>query len=132
MVGKKICEVCTTNESNYKCPTCFLPFCSVACSRVHKQTPCEPTRPRENSRPKGHVEEEEDDEDRVIISENVLRTIGSNKDIKRLISQKRFRDALLRVDGAKDRRRALEPLMADPEFVVLADLLLQQIGFSDP
>ncbi|KAJ8901291.1 hypothetical protein NDN08_007140 [Rhodosorus marinus] len=129
---RKICEVCSTNESNYKCPTCFLPFCSVACSRVHKQTQCEPARPKENSRPKGPVEEDEDDEDRVILSDNALRTIGLNEDIKRLVSQKRFRDALLTVDGAKDRRKALELLMADPEFVVLADLLLEQIDFSDP
>uniref|UniRef100_A0A7S0BLQ5 HIT-type domain-containing protein n=1 Tax=Rhodosorus marinus TaxID=101924 RepID=A0A7S0BLQ5_9RHOD len=129
---RKICEVCSTNESNYKCPTCLLPFCSVACSRAHKQTLCEPAHPHENSGPKESVVEEDEDEDRVILSENVLRSIGSNEDIKRLVSQKRFRDALLRVDGAHDRRKALELLMTDPEFVVLADLLLEQINFSDP
>lgn len=36
----KPCEVCAASESKYKCPTCRLPYCSAACYKKHKETPC--------------------------------------------------------------------------------------------
>lgn len=38
----KLCQVCTTTESKYKCPTCRAPYCSAACYKAHKETPCAP------------------------------------------------------------------------------------------
>ncbi|RDL39277.1 uncharacterized protein BP5553_03617 [Venustampulla echinocandica] len=35
---KKLCGVCNDRESKYKCSRCYLPYCSVACSTVHKTT----------------------------------------------------------------------------------------------
>lgn len=32
------CEICNTAPDKYKCPTCRLRYCSVACCRVHKQS----------------------------------------------------------------------------------------------
>lgn len=42
------CEVCCAegSQGKYKCPTCHLRYCSVACCRAHKETPCEKKDPR--------------------------------------------------------------------------------------
>jgi hypothetical protein len=38
----KLCEVCASCESKYKCPGCRLPYCSAVCYKKHKETPCTP------------------------------------------------------------------------------------------
>ncbi|KAK6002388.1 hypothetical protein QM012_002026 [Aureobasidium pullulans] len=34
----EICGVCRQNESKYKCPSCQLRYCSIACFKQHKET----------------------------------------------------------------------------------------------
>ncbi|KAL1216309.1 hypothetical protein V5N11_026787 [Cardamine amara subsp. amara] len=34
------CEICKKVVSKYKCPSCLLPYCSLACFKNHKETPC--------------------------------------------------------------------------------------------
>ncbi|KAM3071504.1 hypothetical protein ACMFMF_007975 [Clarireedia jacksonii] len=34
----KLCEVCKEQPAKYKCTRCYLPYCSVSCSTVHKAT----------------------------------------------------------------------------------------------
>ncbi|EFQ32201.1 HIT zinc finger [Colletotrichum graminicola] len=33
----KMCGVCTEKEGKYKCTRCALPFCSVPCSKIHRE-----------------------------------------------------------------------------------------------
>ncbi|TYH59721.1 hypothetical protein ES332_D08G240900v1 [Gossypium tomentosum] len=35
------CQVCNQTQSKYKCPSCLVPYCSLACFKTHKETPCE-------------------------------------------------------------------------------------------
>ncbi|KAJ4153887.1 hypothetical protein LMH87_010354 [Akanthomyces muscarius] len=35
--SKSICGVCQQEPPKYKCPRCYLPYCSVACSKVHRE-----------------------------------------------------------------------------------------------
>ncbi|KAK7415834.1 hypothetical protein QQX98_005616 [Neonectria punicea] len=32
-----LCGVCNVNAPKYKCPRCYLPYCSVACNKVHRE-----------------------------------------------------------------------------------------------
>ncbi|CAG8971225.1 hypothetical protein HYALB_00001389 [Hymenoscyphus albidus] len=50
---EKTCGVCHEMEGKYKCPLCFLPYCSVACSKIHK--PTHPLEPQLPSKPKATV-----------------------------------------------------------------------------
>eukprot|EP00122_Pirum_gemmata_P018366 Pgem_evm1s17197 len=36
------CGVCNEQEFKYKCPKCKLRYCSLACFKIHKETPCGP------------------------------------------------------------------------------------------
>ena len=30
------CKICSAEESNYKCPKCEIPYCSIPCFRKHR------------------------------------------------------------------------------------------------
>ncbi|OMO91438.1 Retrotransposon gag protein [Corchorus capsularis] len=34
------CQVCNQAQSKYKCPSCLVPYCSLACFKRHKGTVC--------------------------------------------------------------------------------------------
>ena len=36
------CAVCQERDHKYKCPTCRILYCSVACYKKHRETPCAP------------------------------------------------------------------------------------------
>ncbi|PSN61217.1 hypothetical protein BS50DRAFT_461228, partial [Corynespora cassiicola Philippines] len=35
-MAEVLCGVCNTEPKKYKCPTCSLPYCSIACFKEHK------------------------------------------------------------------------------------------------
>ncbi|TQW00589.1 hypothetical protein V2A60_001663 [Cordyceps javanica] len=35
--SKSLCGVCQQAPSKYKCPRCYLPYCSVACNKTHRE-----------------------------------------------------------------------------------------------
>ncbi|KAJ6831507.1 zinc finger HIT domain-containing protein 3-like isoform X2 [Iris pallida] len=39
------CEVCKEAQHKYKCPSCFVPYCSVVCFKKHKEIPCKKSSP---------------------------------------------------------------------------------------
>ncbi|KAK4233240.1 hypothetical protein C8A03DRAFT_19646 [Achaetomium macrosporum] len=46
----KLCGVCGTQPGKYKCPRCSMPYCSVACSKQHKENhPPDPPKPERPS-----------------------------------------------------------------------------------
>ncbi|KAK0652185.1 hypothetical protein B0T16DRAFT_454576 [Cercophora newfieldiana] len=34
----KLCGICEKEVGKYKCPQCFMPYCSIACNRTHKES----------------------------------------------------------------------------------------------
>ncbi|XP_007049879.2 PREDICTED: zinc finger HIT domain-containing protein 3 [Theobroma cacao] len=45
------CQVCNQAQSKYKCPSCLVPYCSLACFKRHKETPC--TKPKSTEEKSG-------------------------------------------------------------------------------
>ncbi|KAF2848809.1 hypothetical protein T440DRAFT_428026 [Plenodomus tracheiphilus IPT5] len=48
-MSETLCGICHTEPKKYKCPTCAIPYCSIACFKPHKLThpafdPIQPTR----------------------------------------------------------------------------------------
>ncbi|KAM5355600.1 hypothetical protein ACJ41O_002246 [Fusarium nematophilum] len=37
MPKPSLCGVCNANPPKYKCPRCYLPYCSVACNKTHRE-----------------------------------------------------------------------------------------------
>ncbi|KAI8934793.1 hypothetical protein NX059_008478 [Plenodomus lindquistii] len=46
-MSEVLCGICNTEPKKYKCPTCAIPYCSLACFKPHKLThpAVEPTQP---------------------------------------------------------------------------------------
>ncbi|GJN74238.1 hypothetical protein PLICBS_008329 [Purpureocillium lilacinum] len=44
--GPTMCGVCETTVSKYKCPRCYLPYCSVACNKIHQANHPPDTKPK--------------------------------------------------------------------------------------
>lgn len=41
--GPLMCGICEKNQSKYKCSRCYLPYCSVACNKIHRENhPADP------------------------------------------------------------------------------------------
>ncbi|KAM0305481.1 hypothetical protein HYE67_008592 [Fusarium culmorum] len=36
-LNSSLCGICNTNPPKYKCPRCRLPYCSVACNKIHRE-----------------------------------------------------------------------------------------------
>ncbi|KAK4038121.1 hypothetical protein C8A01DRAFT_48241 [Parachaetomium inaequale] len=48
----KLCGLCGTQPGKYKCPRCSMPYCSVACSKQHKENhPPDPPKPEPSPTP---------------------------------------------------------------------------------
>ncbi|KAK4455707.1 hypothetical protein QBC34DRAFT_73528 [Podospora aff. communis PSN243] len=41
----KLCGICNKEPGKYKCPQCFMPYCSIPCSRIHKANHPPPSSP---------------------------------------------------------------------------------------
>ncbi|KAF2792467.1 hypothetical protein K505DRAFT_376025 [Melanomma pulvis-pyrius CBS 109.77] len=37
-MAETLCGICKTEPKKYKCPTCAVPYCSLACFKLHKPT----------------------------------------------------------------------------------------------
>nr|SVE85895.1 EOG090X0JQ4 [Daphnia pulicaria] len=35
------CQICNLQLFKYKCPTCYIKYCSLLCFKAHKESPCE-------------------------------------------------------------------------------------------
>ncbi|KAF4455982.1 Zinc finger HIT domain-containing protein 3 [Fusarium austroafricanum] len=47
-----LCGVCSANPPKYKCPRCRLPYCSVACNKIHRENhPPDPEPPTPQPEP---------------------------------------------------------------------------------
>jgi zinc finger HIT domain-containing protein 3 len=123
------CVVCGSEDlsKKYRCPRCRSPYCSLACCKEHK-TICaistEPAiagvsqgpreLPRGNKRPRT-----DDDVDAIAeengwkLSEEQLLLIKSSTSLKSSLQNSRLRELILKVDGAKDRERALVAAIAE-------------------
>ncbi|KAG4982028.1 hypothetical protein JHK87_026777 [Glycine soja] len=54
-MGPRQCQVCNEAQSKYKCPSCYLPYCSLVCFKKHKELPCVKPQPSEAKTSKSFV-----------------------------------------------------------------------------
>ncbi len=124
---EKKCRVCREAEAKYKCPTCRIPFCSVACSKVHKQTPCTPPPPPEPVAPpplaKNGKQKEEDE--KVTLTDEQRRGLDNSEKVQSKMKSARLRRDLAAILGAADPGAALSAAMQDEDFVSFCDDILE-------
>lgn len=136
---KQACEVCKSKHAKYKCPTCRLPFCSVACSKTHKSTPCKP--PEKQPQPSSGVvnkaqaraaqsreESEKELDDCILLTPAQLALLDTNDEVQRKLRDDRVMDIIKRIDSAPNRTAALQLEMKNPAFLEFCDDIMEAVG----
>lgn len=108
--------------------------CSPSCYKKHKQTPCVVPNPRELApyQPQPVFDDNNDDEDRVLLTEEQLLALEIHEEVQRKFRDNRVKTILRRIDGAKDRSKVLEVEMKDPAFLEFCNDILEAIGVKNP
>jgi len=135
LTALKKCGVCSENVAKYKCPQCLLPYCSVSCCRIHKETPCtkEDGNPPLAASQSGaflELQERGSDETEVcaVIRSSKLRTLATSPSLRRLLEDSRLRVLLTEIASATVPGERLIEATRQPEFEVFANETLLAVG----
>ncbi|KAI8349766.1 hypothetical protein B0O80DRAFT_501100 [Mortierella sp. GBAus27b] len=104
---KKICGICDANPPKYKCPTCTLPYCSLACYKKHKETPCEKPVPipEPDTIPVPPVKPIPDflvEEPVTLLNEEQLERIAQSPRIKEMLQNEGLRRLIKMIDSSEN------------------------------
>ncbi|MCD9559658.1 hypothetical protein HAX54_017795 [Datura stramonium] len=136
-MGPKNCKVCEEAQSKYKCPNCFLPYCSLACFRKHKEIPCGKPEPQPEpaseeklaSAPALHVEKPiYFDEPSEALNQSQLESIASSTEILEAIRNKELQRLIYGVDSSLDAETELDKAMEKEEFRIISEKILSIIS----
>lgn len=123
------CEVCEVCDSKYRCPSCRILYCSVACYKSHKDK-CEKLK-EQRQMPSSTISDQQhkinddlepgeltnsdsDDEDKV--SRQQLSLLENSKAIKDMLENDHLRSIIKDIDGKDDPENELESAMNLPLF----------------
>ncbi|XP_063397442.1 zinc finger HIT domain-containing protein 3-like isoform X2 [Mytilus trossulus] len=150
MTKKQVCEVCTENESKYKCPACLLKYCSLLCYKKHKEA-CKDTRDKTEQSKKSDedtnvicsVEKTEDrvsvekleeledqSEDRVSVEK--LEELEHSVPLRQMLENPHLRTILQDLAKSTNPAKQMEKFMHEPLFLEFADECLQTVEPSAP
>ncbi|KAK8803681.1 hypothetical protein WA158_001375 [Blastocystis sp. Blastoise] len=127
-MSEKVCVVCKKENSNYKCPICKSFFCSVNCSKIHKET-CNKEQNKPDIVESDHKEEVDDEDDDIMeyIPEENLKRLDS-PEFRKHIDSVYIMKLLKSIDESPDRVKDLERLRKNMEFSDIIDEMLITIG----
>ncbi|KAJ3106607.1 hypothetical protein HDU97_005972 [Phlyctochytrium planicorne] len=137
-MGKK-CGICTINDSKYKCPGCFAPYCSVTCFKTHKETPCAPsTTSTAEGTESSKKEKKENDgmpdfeaEELTKLNAKQLQALDGSDELTTKLKNKDLLKILKAIDGSEDPEALLEKAMRESgDFQDFANTALSTIEYN--
>ncbi|XP_063397444.1 zinc finger HIT domain-containing protein 3-like isoform X3 [Mytilus trossulus] len=135
MTKKQVCEVCTENESKYKCPACLLKYCSLLCYKKHKEA-CKDTRDKTEQSKKSDEDTnvicsaEDQSEDRVSVEK--LEELEHSVPLRQMLENPHLRTILQDLAKSTNPAKQMEKFMHEPLFLEFADECLQTVEPSAP
>ncbi|XP_038109409.1 zinc finger HIT domain-containing protein 3 [Culex quinquefasciatus] len=124
------CAICNENQKKYKCKTCEVPYCSLACYKSHQETPCEA--PPKTDSPL--IQEDRNQPQRTYLYTTVdtvdpamLEQLRHSDPLKDLLYNPHLRRLLQEIDAAPDAMKAVRVAMMEPLFVEFADQCLRVV-----
>ncbi|KAI9984196.1 hypothetical protein PInf_013769 [Phytophthora infestans] len=132
----QLCMVCETTESKYKCPTCRAPYCSLACCKKHKETPCEPASVLEKSQeslqstptPANAKDVDEEGENNTeTLTEEQMDALRMSNGVKNMLANPAITQALTQIDSSQDKMKMLEKALLDATFATFMYQTLDEV-----
>ncbi|PIN19444.1 putative MYND Zn-finger protein/hormone receptor interactor [Handroanthus impetiginosus] len=132
-MGTKKCEVCEEAQSKYKCPTCLIPYCSLACFKKHKEIPCtKPESIQEEKVYSGSGTDDEKscyvDEQNEVLQELQLQSIAASNEIRYSVKDKKLQKLIYDIDSSADPENELDNAMEDETFRLFTEKILSTIN----
>ncbi|XP_009788871.1 uncharacterized protein LOC107817311 [Nicotiana tabacum] len=136
-MGPKNCKVCDDAQSKYKCPNCFIPYCSLVCFKKHKEIFCVKPEPELEpssveklaSAPGSHVEKPiYIDEQSEVLNQSRLESIASSNEIREAIRNKELQNLICSIDSSMDAEAELDKAMDKEEFRIFSEKILSMIS----
>ncbi|XP_031371726.1 zinc finger HIT domain-containing protein 3-like [Punica granatum] len=126
------CQVCCQAPSKYKCPSCYLPYCSLACFKRHKEIPCAKPTP---SVKKPMVDREEpkgrplsvDDPSEVVLQEQ-LKSVAACSEIRNAVTNEDLQRLIRKIESSEDAESELDKAMEGDVFRIFTDKILSAIN----
>nr|CAG4636682.1 EOG090X0JQ4 [Eubosmina coregoni]SVE70193.1 EOG090X0JQ4 [Eubosmina coregoni] len=121
-------QLCNTNPFKYKCPTCFIKYCSLPCFTDHRQTPCQKPQlvaavEKVSSLPPMKYKFPSAD----TVPVEKLEELVNNADLKECLSNPHLRTMLTSLVKSDTPDQAIKDAMQEPIFIELAHACLQVV-----
>lgn len=131
-----VCSLCKLNGGKYKCPACYVLYCSVDCWKVHKKE-CISIHREDNGQEdcSGNLSKDRQNiylfptDDTVPYTK--LQLLGECQEIKNLLNNPHLRHMLTSVNSTHNPAVAMQNAMLEPIFAELADACLAVVEPSD-
>ncbi|KAL1494470.1 hypothetical protein ABEB36_010066 [Hypothenemus hampei] len=120
----KVCIICTANGI-YKCPICYVYYCSSKCCKKHRADGCELLQQKEPPQEPPQMPEALKSSDE--IPSDRLQLLKNSDAVKSLLSNPHLRDLLVTIDNAEDFEQIIQKAMLEPIFVEFADACIKAV-----
>ncbi|WJX18320.1 hypothetical protein P8452_08128 [Trifolium repens] len=145
-MGPKQCQICLKAQSKYKCPKCYLLYCSLPCFKKHKELPCvNPTSSEAKTTVLESVVEKPSvvnntvlealvdrplavDKNAEVLQQSQLEAIASSSEIRDALNDKTLQELIFRIDCSPNAENELDKAMAEDAFHLFADKILSTIN----
>ncbi|XWS36535.1 hypothetical protein CRYUN_Cryun20dG0093000 [Craigia yunnanensis] len=152
------CQVCNQAQSKYKCPSCLVPYCSLACFKRHKGTACvksgsinnavttsvktgssngaetpgvkpESTEKRSTASPGFQVERKlEVDDPSEVLQILQMQDIASSSEVREALKDEHLQKLISDIDSSPDAMNELDKAMGMDVFRIFSDKILSAIN----
>ncbi|KAG4383649.1 hypothetical protein JHK82_036125 [Glycine max] len=131
-MGPRQCQVCNQTQSKYKCPSCYLPYCSLVCFKKHKESPCvkpQPSETKATAVSESFVEKPlVADESSEVLQKFQLEAIASSSEIRDALNDEALQELICRIDGSSNAENELDKAMAEEAFRLFTDKVMLYVA----
>ncbi|OMO70578.1 Zinc finger, HIT-type [Corchorus olitorius] len=152
------CQVCNQAQSKYKCPSCLVPYCSLACFKRHKGTVCvnlgstndaettsvklescndaethsvkpKSTEPISSASSRFQVERRlEVDDPSEVLQVLQMQAIASASEVREALKDEHLQNIISDIDSSPDAMNELDKAMGVDVFCIFSDKILSAIN----
>nr|CAG4642212.1 EOG090X0JQ4 [Eurycercus lamellatus] len=120
------CQMCDVDPFKYKCPTCYIKYCSVACFKLHREAPCvKPEQPQPCDDLLGSPHKYKFATDDTVPIEKLQELGTESKEVKACLSNPHVRGLLTSLVHSQNPDTSIKEAMQEPIFLELAHACLK-------
>jgi len=117
-----LCQFCNENVFKYKCPTCYVKYCSLDCYKIHRQSPCEKPEQSEGLPPQNRPYQFPTPD---TVPQERLKELAFSDEVKECLKNPHVRKIMASLVSGFNPDKAMQEAMREPIFSELAIAVLK-------